>query len=130
MSRYISLLIIAVSFLALSSCSGLSREGKKIAGKYIIPEISQNEPIMELNRDATCLVRAIKPGVLTYSVSGKWNVEKDSLIMWLDPATLQVSGDSSLVGNIPTKSARKIVEHNEFNLQLESGGITYYYKKI
>lgn len=130
MSRFISFLLIAVSLLAVSSCSGLSSEGKKIAGKYLIPEVSQNEPVMELNRDATCLVRAIKPGVLTYSVSGKWNVEDDSLVMWLDPTTLQVSGDSSLVGNIPEKSARKIVEYNEFNLQLESDGVTYYYKRL
>lgn len=131
MNRFLHITLVAFSLLlSATACSGLSSEGKKIAGNYIIPEVSQTEPLMELNRDASCLVRAIKPGVLTYSVAGKWNVENDSLIMWLNPSTLQVVGDSSLVGNIPERSARKIVEYNEFNLQLESDGVIYFYKRL
>ncbi len=48
--------------LLAQSCSGLSSEAKKIAGCYVIPEVSQQQPVMELNSDATCVIRAIKPG--------------------------------------------------------------------
>lgn len=116
--------------LSVTSCSKLSSEAKEIVGNYIIPEVSQTEPVMELNRDATCTVRAIKPGVLTYSVEGTWNVERDSLVMDLDPSSLKVEGEASMVGEIPVHSARKVVEHNEFNLQLEKDGVVYYYKRI
>lgn len=124
-------LMLAVAGMAMTqSCSRLSSEAKEIAGNYVIPEVSQTEPVMELNRDATCVVRAIKPGVLTYAVEGTWNVENDSLVMLLDPSTVKVDGDASLVGQIPVRSARKVVEHSDFNLQLESDGIVYYYKKL
>lgn len=112
------------------SCGDLSSEAKKIAGDYIIPEVSQTEPVMELNRDATCVVRAIKPGVLSYSVEGTWNVTGDSLVMTLDRSTLKAEGDTMLIGDIPHYSARRIVEASEFSLQLENDGVVYYYKKI
>lgn len=113
-----------------ASCGRLSREAKEIAGNYIIAEISQTEPVMELYRDATCKVRAIRPGVITYTVEGCWNVERDSLVMTLDPATLIVEGDTSMVGEIPVKSSRKVVDHNDINLMLEKDGVTYVYRRI
>lgn len=113
----------------LCSCSKLSPEAKEIIGVYYNPEVSQNEPIMTLNKDATCIIRAIKPGVLTYEVKGTWNVENDSLIMTIDPATLSFEGDSTLIGDIPSSIARKIAEHNEFSLQLEQNGVSYMFQR-
>lgn len=55
---------LMMTWLLATSCGDLSSEAKQIVGNYIIPEISQTEPVMELKRDATCVVRAIKPGVL------------------------------------------------------------------
>lgn len=113
------------------SCSGLSGEAKKIVGNYVIPEVSQQQPVMELNSDATCVVRAIKPGVLTYAVEGTWNVENDSLVMLLDPSTLKIEeGDASLVGNIPQRAARKVAGYTDLSLELKSGDVIYYYKKV
>lgn len=122
-----ALLVVAV----MQSCSGLSSEAKKIAGNYVIPEVSQQQPVMELNRDATCVVRAIKPGVLTYSVEGTWNVENDSLVLVLDAATLKVEdGDASLVGTIPARYARKVAGYTDLGLELKSDDVIYYYKKL
>lgn len=119
-----------LALIAVTSCNNLSKEAKEIVGSYIIPEVSQTEPVMELNKDATCVVRAIKPGVLTYSVKGTWNVKDDSLIMCLDSTTVAIDGDASMVGEIPLRSARKVVEHSDFNLQLEKDGIVYLYKRM
>lgn len=123
------LTVLCALCAALCSCSKLSSEAKKIIGAYYNPEISLNEPVMDLRSDGTCLVRAIRPGVLTYSVEGKWNVVNDSLVMQLDPSTLECDGDSQLVGNIPAKYARKIIDHSDFNLQLEQDGVTYLYQR-
>lgn len=114
----------------MQSCGKLSREAKAIAGSYVIPEVSNTLPVMELDSDASCLVRAIRPGVITYTVRGQWNVENDSLIMVLDRSTLEVDGDASLVGDIPVRYARKIVEYSDLSLELESDGIQYYYKRV
>lgn len=122
-------LLIGVS-VSLASCSRLSPEARAIVGSYTIPEISIDQPVMELNKDATCLLRAIRPGVITYTVTGRWNVEEDSLIIELDKASLTIDGDSALVGDIPVRSARRIIEHNDFNLLIEQGGVVYSYKKI
>ncbi|MCI9285482.1 MAG: hypothetical protein HFJ91_06755 [Muribaculaceae bacterium] len=122
---FISALLVGLT----SGCSGLSDDAKKIAGTYYNPELSQTDPVMELRRDATCRIRAIKPGVLSYSVDGKWNVLDDSLIVTLDPLTLEYEGDSTLIGKIPQRVARKVGSFNDFNLQLESDGVTYLYQR-
>jgi len=119
----------AAGLMVLSACSGLSSEAKQIVGDYFNTELSQTEPVMELRKDGKCVIRAIRPGVLTYSVEGKWNVENDSLIMDIDPTTLHSRGDSTLVGDIPTRYAVKIIEHSDFNLTLEQGGATYLYTR-
>lgn len=114
---------------ALCGCSKLSPEAKEIVGVYYNPEVSQNEPVMELNPNATCLIRAIKPGVLSFDVKGTWNVENDSLIMLLDSSTLHFTGDSTLIGNIPERIVRKVAEHNEFSLQLEQNDVSYIFHR-
>lgn len=100
-----------------------------MVGEYYIPEISEDDPVMELNSDGTCLFRAIKPGVLTYVVRGTWNVVNDSLTAQLDPATLEWEGDSLSIGEIPVKSSRHIVMFNDLNLELENEGIHYMYHR-
>ncbi len=128
--RIVSLSLAPVlASMLLTGCGKLSDEAKEIVGIYYNPEISQTEPVMELHKNATCLIRAIKPGVLTYSVEGKWNVENDSLLLTLDPATLKHDGDSTLIGNIPNHVARKVAGHNDFSLQLENDGVTYLYQR-
>ncbi|MCM1163974.1 MAG: hypothetical protein NC339_06985 [Muribaculaceae bacterium] len=122
-------LIVGMMALLTASCSRLSSEAKEIVGSYYNPELSQNEPVMELRSDGTCLVRAIRPGVLTYSVEGQWNVRNDSLVMELDSNTLKTDGDPHLVGKIPTTYSSKIIDHSDFNLQLEQGGATYLYQR-
>lgn len=119
----------ALGVAALTACSGLSREAREIVGDYYNTELSQTEPVMELRKDGSCVIRAIRPGVLTYSVDGRWNVENDSLVMTLDPATLQSKGDATLVGHIPARYAVRIIEHNDFNMTLEQGGATYLYTR-
>lgn len=130
MKKTLGFVSLMGAMLLMQSCGKLSGEAKEIVGNYIIPEISGSQPVMELNRDATCVVRAIRPGVITYSVRGTWNVENDSLVMILDRTTLEVEGDETLVGDIPERSARKVVEHSDLSLELENDGILYYYKRI
>lgn len=127
-SFLMTLSLTAVGLLS-SSCSGLSNEAKEIVGTYYNTEISQTEPVMVLKKDARCIITAIKPGVLTYSVEGKWNVENDSLILRLDPESMTFEGDSTLIGTIPVRVARKVTGHNDFSLQLENGGVSYLYQR-
>lgn len=129
MKTALHLLIMAIIGTGLSGCSRLSGEAKEIVGTYYNTELSQTEPVMELRKDATCVIRAIKPGVLSYSVDGKWNVEHDSLVVRLDPKSLKFVGDSTLIGHIPERISQKVVSYNDFNLQLETDGISYLYQR-
>lgn len=112
---------------AIAGCSRLSSEAKEMVGDYYIPEVSQDEPLMELNSDGTCVIRAIRPGVLTMSVPGKWNVLSDSLMVQLDEEGLVTTGDSTLVGNIPSEIKKAVVEFNGTTLTLEYDGVQYVY---
>lgn len=128
MKKTLSLALVAAA-MTLAACSSLSPEAKEIVGVYFNPELSQTDPVMELHEDATCVVRAIKPGVLTYSVHGTWNVKNDSIVFLLDPTTVESEGESTLIGDIPSRYSRRVVEHNDFNLQLEQDGIVYLYHR-
>lgn len=123
----ITFLLIASA--ALCSCGKLSKEAKAIVGTYYNTEVSQSEPVMVLKKNADCVVTAIKPGVLTYSVKGTWNVKNDSLIMELDPTSITYEGDSTYIGTVPTYMARKIVGSTMFALQLEKDGVSYMYQR-
>lgn len=125
----LALSLATVGMLCASSCSGLSSEAKEIVGTYYNTELSQTEPVMVLNDDAKCVITAIKPGVLTYSVEGTWNVKNDSLIVELNPESITYEGDSTLIGSIPLRVAQKLISHNEFSLQLENGGVSYLYQR-
>lgn len=131
MNKILRLTILSAIILSLQSCGKLSGEAKHIVGNYAIPELSQDVPVMELNRDASCVIRAIRPDVLSYSVHGTWNVENDSLVMLIDPSSLEVeSGDPLLVGDIPTRAARKVAGYTDLSLELENDGVRYFFKKI
>ncbi|MDE6116623.1 MAG: hypothetical protein K2G33_03845 [Duncaniella sp.] len=123
------ILLLMLMSASLCGCSKLSKEAKEITGIYYNPEISHNEPVMELHKNATCVIRAIKPGVLTYSVEGDWNVLNDSLIINIEPSTLKFEGDSTIIGNIPKRIVRKIASHNELSLQLEQDGVSYIFQR-
>ena len=116
-----------LSVVLMASCSGLSDEARGMVGDYYIPELSSDEPIMELNDDGSCVVHAIKKDVLSYSVKGEWNVLNDSLIMELDPATLAWEGDSALIGDIPVRMAKRVTDFNGLSLTLTVGGVDYVY---
>ncbi|MDE7025767.1 MAG: hypothetical protein K2O88_07795 [Paramuribaculum sp.] len=126
---YISIIATALMTFAsiLSGCSHLSSEAKEMVGCYFIPEVSQDDPLMELNANGSCVIRAVKPGVLTMSVPGTWNVLNDSLIVELDPSGLVTEGDSTLVGNIPLTLKKSVVDFNGTNLTLEYDGVQYVY---
>lgn len=121
--------IVAVASVAAVSCSSLSDEAKEIVGNYYITEVSPDLPLMELRDDGSCTVRAIRPEVLVYSVDGSWNVERDSLLITLDPATLEWEGDSTLIGDIPLTHNKKLLGHTELSVELESNGINYVYTR-
>lgn len=128
MKRFTQILALSAATL-LCACNHLSDEAKEIIGAYYNPELSQTEPVMELKGNGDCVIRAIKPGVLTYSVEGEWNVENDSLTFELDNSTLKFDGDSTLIGNIPEHYARKVVSFSDYDLQLEQNGVTYLYQR-
>lgn len=122
--------LIALAAAALLwSCSPLSDEAKQIVGNYYIPELSNDEPMLELDADGTCHVHAIKKGVLSYSVPGEWNVRDSIIIFDLDPAGLTFEGDSALIGDIPRHMEKTVREADEFSLTLEVDGIDYVYQR-
>lgn len=114
---------------AATGCSHLSSRAKKIAGDYYIPEVSEEVPLMELRRDGTCTFRAIRPGVLTYEVQGRWNVERDTLTARLDTASVTFQGDSTLIGRVPPTVSRRVVRDTELGLELEDNGVSYVYRR-
>lgn len=107
----------------------MSDEAKEIAGNYYISEISQDEPLMELNKNGKCKIRAINPGVLTMTVEGKWNVEGNKLILDLDPSTLLTEGDSTLVGKIVGHQEKPIVDFNGITLTVNDHGSNFMYHR-
>jgi lipoprotein len=125
------LLLPAISLTLASAilcgCSRLSSEAKEMIGNYYIPEVSQDLPLMELNSDGTCVMRAIKPGVLTISVPGKWNVLRDTLFIENTPTELTAEGDTTLIGNIPENMAKAVINFSGVTLTLESDGVQYVY---
>lgn len=121
------LLIGALSAAVLTGCGGLSRKAKEIIGVYYNDAVSADVPVFELNDNGTCIMRAIRPEVLTISVSGTWNVEDDSLVIVHDLTTLKAEGDTSLVGNIPPTYRAALIDHTPQSLVLGRNGIEYEY---
>lgn len=123
-------IIMMLAFsLTTTSCHRLSKQAKAMIGNYYIPEISEDDPLLELRSDATCTIRAIKPSVLTYAVDGTWDVVDDSIVATLKPETLKSEGDTTLIGEIPIKYARKITGFNGLTLTIEKDGVHYVYHR-
>lgn len=122
--------LAAVALLGVFiACSGLSDRAKQMTGLYFQTTISENEPVMELNPDGSCTIHAIKPGVLSYTVNGTWNVEGDSLIIDTDRRVASVTGDTTVVrvGAIPSHVSYEIADFNGLSLTLRRDGNDYLY---
>ena len=68
--RGISLALLFPLLSLLAACGGLSEQEEKMVGKYYIPALSDTNPLIELNADRTSVLRAIRPGDITCSVTG------------------------------------------------------------
>lgn len=124
----LALLFPLLSFLA--ACGGLSEQEEKMVGKYYIPALSDTNPLIELNADRTSVLRAIRPGDITYSVTGVWKVENDSLIIESDSTSITIEdGDPGLVGHVSRRVAYPIKDFNESTLSIQRQGITYDYHR-
>lgn len=84
---------------------------------------------MELNANGKCVLRAIKPGVLTYTVDGRWNVENDTLFISTDGMVDEAKGDTTLIGRVAEKMAKAVVNYNGLTLTLRSDGNDYVYTR-
>ena len=103
---------------------------KRMVGKYYIQEVSDTRPLLELNENREAVIRAIRPGALSYYVTGQWRVEKDSLIIDNDASSITIEeGDPALVGNVAERVAYPIVSFNDVTLRITRQGITYDYQK-
>lgn len=116
---------------ALTACNHLSNEAREMVGDYYLTAVSENEPVMELRDDGTCTLHAIKPGVMSYTVNGEWNVESDSLIIMTDGKVASLEGDTSVVriGAIPPRKSYAITDFNGLNLTLNQEGNDYMYQR-
>lgn len=127
------LLVTALSSLAmtlLSACGGMTDREKQMVGKYYIPAVSDTNPLIELNADGTSVLRAIRPGDITYSVTGTWHADEDSLIIVNDSTSITIEdGDPGLVGHVTRRVAYPISSFNESTLSIERQGIVYDYHR-
>ena len=114
----------------LASCGGMSDREKSMVGKYYIPAISDTHPLIELDADRHALLRAIRPGELSFYVTGQWRVDNDSLIIDNDASSITIEeGDPSLVGSVAPRVAYPIINFDETTLRIEKQGITYDYHR-
>lgn len=122
-------LLIAAGAILLSACNHLSREAKEIAGNYYLTSISEDEPVMELNTDGSCRIHAIKPGVMSYTVDGTWNVDDNEILIKTDGVPSSVTGDTTVVrvGRIPQEITYKIATFTGHSLTLHRDGNDYLY---
>lgn len=128
--RGISLTLLFPLLSLLAACGGLSEQEEKMVGKYYIPALSDTNPLIELNADRTSVLRAIRPGDITYSVTGVWKVENDSLIIESDSTSITIEdGDPGLVGHVSRRVAYPIKDFNESTLSIQRQGITYDYHR-
>lgn len=114
----------------LCACSGMSDQEKQMVGKYYIPALSDTRPLLELNPERKAVIRAIRPGELSFFVEGTWKVEDDSLIIVNDASSITIEdGDPSLVGTVAPRVAYPILSFNDNTLRIERGGIRYDYHR-
>ncbi len=102
-----------------------------MVGHYFNPALSDVSPVLELREDNCSVMRSIKPGEVSYSVSGTWHVENDSLIIHNDESTINIEmGDPGLVGTVKPRVAYAIIAFDERTLRFEKeGGLIYDYHR-
>lgn len=111
--------ILLVWLTVFTSCNRLSKQEKEMVGKYYNPALSDMKPVIELGADRSAVVRAIRPGDLTYSVKATWKASEDSLILFPDSASITVEeGDPAAVGHVAPRLSWPIVSRNEQTLTL------------
>ncbi len=116
--------------LLLGSCGGMTDQEKAMIGKYYISAVSDTHPLLELEEGNTAVVRAIRPGELSFSVEGVWHVRNDSLVIDNDVSSIAIEeGDPALVGNVSEHVSWPIRHYDETTLRLERGGIIYDYHR-
>lgn len=127
---------LAISAIAagalLSACGGLSDREEKMVGNYYIPAVSDSRPLLELGNDRSAVIRAIRPGELSYSVAGTWELDGDTLVIATDPSSITIEeGDPALVGTVAPRVAYPVKSFNETTLTIDRQGITYdYHRRI
>ena len=116
--------------LLLGSCGGMTDQEKAMIGKYYISAVSDTHPLLELNEGNAAVVRAIRPGELSFSVEGVWHVRNDSLVIDNDVSSIAIEeGDPALVGNVSEHVSWPIRHYDETTLRLERGGTIYDYHR-
>jgi len=124
------LLLQLAALSSLASCGGMSEREKGMVGKYYIPAVSDTNPLMELDADRGAVLRAIRPGELSFYVKGTWHVEDDSLIIVNDISSITIEeGDPSLVGTVAPRVAYPVLHADETVLRIEKQGIPYDYHR-
>lgn len=118
---------VAIAGATLCGCSGMSREEKELIGDYYNQQLSDKLPMFELKDDGTSVVRNIDPGVLVMEIDGTWSLTGDSLVIVNDQLTLRLQGDTSIVGEIAPRVARRIVSHDGRNIIMSKDNIEYLY---
>lgn len=129
MKPIIKSITLLAAATACVGCNGLSDRAEEMTGVYYQTSVSENEPVMELNDDGSCVIHAIKPGVMSYTVNGTWNVEDDSLMIETDGRVASVTGDTTVVkiGAIPDRKSYAIADFNGLSLTLHREGNDYIY---
>lgn len=114
----------------LVSCGGLSKQEKRMVGKYYIPTVSDTHPLMELKDDGTSVMRAVRPGELSFFVEGEWHVDNDSLIITNDASSITIEeGDPGLVGTVAARVSYPILGFDDTTLRIEKQGVVYDYHR-
>ncbi len=121
---------IAIAALSLSACGGLSDKEKQMVGNYYIPAVSDTRPLLELGNKRDAVIRAIRPGELSYCVTGKWELSGDTLVIQTDPSSITIEeGDPALVGTVAPRVAYPVKAFSENTLTIDRQGVTYDYHR-
>lgn len=119
----------AVAML-FAACGGMSEQEKRMVGSYYIPDITDSRPLIELHADGSSLMRAVRPGELSFFVTGTWSVDNDSLIILNDASSITIEeGDPAFVGDVSPRVAYPIVRYDETTLCIEKHGVIYDYHR-
>lgn len=129
----VSTIAVSVAMLSvglLTSRGGMSSREKALVGKYYIQAISDTHPLIELNQENRSVIRAIRPGELSFFVEGEWHVKDDSLIIVNDAGSITIEeGDPGLVGTVAPRVAYPIVSYDETTLRIKRQGAIYDYHR-